>query len=107
MPKARLTHCSGVPDSLSHPYAKHSPVNIDKFHSPGRSSVPFPTLRRIRWQAGALFATLVVSVVAVLLCTVSPVANADDWLPISPEELKMTSEPKAPGAPAIYLYRQP
>jgi uncharacterized protein DUF3857 len=32
--------------------------------------------------------------------------RADDWLPISPEEIKMTSEPKAPGAPAIYLYRQ-
>jgi hypothetical protein len=30
----------------------------------------------------------------------------DDWLPIDPAELKMTSEPKAPGAPAIYLYRQ-
>ncbi len=33
-------------------------------------------------------------------------AHADGWLPISPEELKMTAEPKAPGAPAIYLYRQ-
>jgi len=31
---------------------------------------------------------------------------ADEWLPISPDELKMTSEPKAPGAAAIYLYRQ-
>jgi transglutaminase-like putative cysteine protease len=31
---------------------------------------------------------------------------ANDWLPIAPEELKMSSEPKAPGAPAIYLYRQ-
>jgi len=31
---------------------------------------------------------------------------ADEWLPISPEELKMTSLPEAPGAPAIYLYRQ-
>ena len=30
----------------------------------------------------------------------------DDWLPITPAELKMTTEPKAPGAPAIYLYRQ-
>lgn len=30
----------------------------------------------------------------------------DEWLPIDPAELKMTSEPKAPGAPAIYLYRQ-
>jgi len=33
-------------------------------------------------------------------------ANADEWLPISPEELKMTSLPEAPGAPAIYLYRE-
>src|SRR5882757_5672625 len=32
--------------------------------------------------------------------------SGDEWLPISPEELKMTSEPKAPGAPAIILYRQ-
>ena len=30
----------------------------------------------------------------------------DEWRPISPEELKMTSEPKAPGAPAIILWRQ-
>jgi len=30
----------------------------------------------------------------------------DDWLPIDPAQLKMTSEPLAPGAPAIYLYRQ-
>ena len=26
--------------------------------------------------------------------------------PVSPEELKMTSEPAAPGAPAIILYRE-
>src|SRR5882757_1489027 len=31
---------------------------------------------------------------------------AGDWLPVTQEELKMTREPKAPGAPAIYLYRQ-
>ncbi len=30
----------------------------------------------------------------------------DEWLPIDPAELKMTSEPLALGAPAIYLYRQ-
>jgi hypothetical protein len=35
-----------------------------------------------------------------------PVNAGDEWQPISPEELKMTSEPKAPGAPAIILYRQ-
>jgi hypothetical protein len=32
--------------------------------------------------------------------------QADEWLPIDPADLKMASEPKAPGAPAIYLYRQ-
>jgi hypothetical protein len=35
-----------------------------------------------------------------------PVGAADEWRPVSQEELKMTSEPKAPGAPAIILYRQ-
>jgi len=43
---------------------------------------------------------------ALALCATVSVACADDWLPISAEELKMTSEPKAPSAPAIYLYRQ-
>jgi hypothetical protein len=33
-------------------------------------------------------------------------AHAEDWLPVSPEELTMTSEPNAPAAPAIFLYRQ-
>ncbi len=33
-------------------------------------------------------------------------SNADEWLPISPEELKMTGVPEAPGAPAVILYRQ-
>jgi Domain of Unknown Function with PDB structure (DUF3857) len=32
--------------------------------------------------------------------------NADDWQPISPAELQMTSVPEAPGAPAVYLYHQ-
>jgi hypothetical protein len=46
----------------------------------------------------------VVATGAALECT-RPVSG-DEWLPISPEELKMTSEEKAPGAPAIILYRQ-
>jgi hypothetical protein len=33
-------------------------------------------------------------------------AVAEDWLPVTPEELHMTSEPLAPKAAAIYLYRQ-
>ena len=35
-----------------------------------------------------------------------PVGAGDEWQPISQEELKMTSVPEAPGAPAVYLYRQ-
>jgi len=35
-----------------------------------------------------------------------PCAWAMGFQPVSPEELKMTSEPKAPGAPAILLVRQ-
>jgi hypothetical protein len=37
---------------------------------------------------------------------VAPSRAGDEWLPISPEELKMTSDPAVPGAPAIILYRQ-
>lgn len=33
-------------------------------------------------------------------------AMADEWQPISPEELRMTNVPEAPGAPAVILYRQ-
>jgi hypothetical protein len=33
-------------------------------------------------------------------------ARAADWLPIDSKELQMTSEPNAPGAAAVYLYRQ-
>lgn len=46
------------------------------------------------------------------LCTVALAitfagrASADNIPPVSPEELKMTSEPLAPGAPAIILFRQ-
>src|ERR1700675_355976 len=43
---------------------------------------------------------------ALAFCAASQLARAEDWLPISPDELKMTSEPKAMGAPAIFLYRQ-
>jgi hypothetical protein len=32
--------------------------------------------------------------------------HAADWLPVTAEELQLTSEPKAPGAAAIFLYRQ-
>ena len=44
--------------------------------------------------------------IALVFCAGASPVRADDWLPISPEELKMSSEPHAPGAPAILLYRQ-
>jgi hypothetical protein len=52
-----------------------------------------------------LLITAVVLVVAATYRATSSDA-ADEWLPISPDELKMTSVPEAPGASAIYLYRQ-
>jgi hypothetical protein len=41
-----------------------------------------------------------------VLCFPKAKVAGDEWQPIDPADLKMTSEPKAPGAPAIYLYRQ-
>lgn len=40
------------------------------------------------------------------LLLIGAAAHAVDWLPIDPEELKMTVVPAAPRAEAIYLYRQ-
>jgi hypothetical protein len=44
--------------------------------------------------------------IALSLYACSIAVHADDWLPISAEELKMTGVPQAPAAAAIYLYRQ-
>lgn len=51
-----------------------------------------------------LLVAIVWAAVVVRFCP--HVSAGDEWLPITPEELKMTSEPKAPGAPAVILYRQ-
>jgi hypothetical protein len=53
-----------------------------------------------------LIPLLFIILLAVAACRVWTVSAGDEWQPITPEELKMTSEPQAPGAPAIYLYRQ-
>jgi hypothetical protein len=57
-------------------------------------------VRYCHWVELAIFLT------AVSPCSAQTPAPAAGWLPIVEEELKMTSEPKAPGAPAIILYRQ-
>lgn len=56
---------------------------------------------RIPPRAPRLWLLLLLAVAGIV-----PPAFADDWLPIDPADLKLTAEPKAPGAAAIYLYRQ-
>ena len=55
------------------------------------------------WLRSALAGLLGVLSVASLT---APAARAEDWPAILPEELSMSSVPAAPGAPAVYLYRQ-
>ena len=47
-----------------------------------------------------------VAVIIVLASAVASLAGADEWQPITPEELKMTGLPEAPGASAAILYKQ-
>lgn len=54
------------------------------------------------WRPGLFVAVLLAGAALEYTREVS----GDEWMPISQDELKMTSEPKAPGAPAIILYRQ-
>jgi len=44
-------------------------------------------------------------ILLVAFCYAVP-AKAEGFQPVNPDELKMTAEPQAPGAPAIILYRQ-
>ncbi len=53
-----------------------------------------------------LFVLVLLLLVGAAVRRTRPVSAGDEWQPISPEELKMTSVPEAPGAPAVYLYRQ-
>jgi hypothetical protein len=55
-----------------------------------------------RWSALCLVPAVCA---AAAVCNVRTV-KGDEWKPIAPEELKMTGVPEAPGAPAVYLYRQ-
>ena len=50
-------------------------------------------------------AVLLIAMVCGLACT-KPAWAGIGFQPVNPDELKMTSEPLAPGAPAVILYRQ-
>src|SRR6202521_3124831 len=53
-----------------------------------------------------LFVLVLLLFVGAAVRRTQPVSAGDEWQPISQEELKMTSVPEAPGAPAIILYHQ-
>jgi hypothetical protein len=57
-------------------------------------------------KLGRLTVITAVILLGATVCRVRPSNAADEWLPISAEELKMTGVPEAPGAPAVILYRQ-
>src|SRR5271168_485179 len=103
MPKARFTPSSVVCSRIS----ARPGLSRPDCASPRRSIVTLlqthkQVLRRLTLSA-VFFATIFAASAAFFLPRTSA---GDDWQPISPDELKMTSDPKAPGAPAINLYRQ-
>ena len=57
-------------------------------------------------RQSALRIPLFLALVPILLITISIHVGAVDFQPVSAEELKITSEPLSPGAPAIILFRQ-
>jgi hypothetical protein len=70
-----------------------------------RLSLPLTVLkRRVPVKTVAKW-TLLILLAGILLCA-APSARGAGFQPISPEELKMKTEPLAPGAPAIILQRR-
>src|SRR6266849_6710090 len=53
-----------------------------------------------------IFSGALLSILGVAAYNSIPVSASVGFQPVSPEELRMTNEPQAPGAPAIILYRQ-
>jgi len=76
-----------------------------------RASSPQAWLTTATVREASMSVSARTSVCALFFCLLillyPPVARAgENWLPISSDELKMAVEPKAPGAAAVYLYRQ-
>src|SRR5882757_1899629 len=59
-------------------------------------------MSKVSWRAMPLSALLTACFLMAHLRSVS----GDEWQPVTQEELKMTSLPEAPGAPAVILYKQ-
>src|SRR5450432_56367 len=78
------------------------PTPIDHRSKPKINGAAETSLRATGWR-------LLVLGFALAICGVlyqGTIVDADEWQPISPDELKMTSLPEAPGAPAVILFRQ-
>ena len=78
------------------------PTPIDHRSKPKINGAAETSLRATGWR-------LLVLGFALAICGAvyeGAIVDADEWQPISPDELKMTSLPEAPGAPAVILYRQ-
>ena len=58
------------------------------------------------WDMRLRFRLLVSFSFVLIFILISNSVWALNFQPVSPAELKMTSEPKAPGAPAIILFRE-
>lgn len=61
-------------------------------------------MSEVRYRPVSPFATFLVIAAALSLPNVASAGVG--FQPVNPDELKMTSEPQAPGAPAIILYRE-
>lgn len=59
-------------------------------------------MNRRAWSAWCMAAMTI----AVAMIWDATATWGDDWKPIPPEDLKLTSVPEAPGAPAVILYRE-
>jgi hypothetical protein len=69
-------------------------------------TTPQVKLAMLRRHSSVFFTILAVSIFLAGVFATSPLWAGDSFQPVSPEELKMTSEPLAPGAPALILFRQ-
>ncbi len=84
---------------------KHA-LPVDWYRT-GLNALPKPFFSTGGCRVVSLMRTFLGAGALLWLCLSGVSAHAgDDWLPVVPEELKMTTESLAPGAPAIYLYRQ-
>jgi len=77
-----------------------------RFASKARNSGRNPGTRSSPRAAFAFVFAGALAIFAFAASRSARTVEADEWQPISQDELKMTSVPEAPGAPAVILFRQ-